>query len=403
MLSDRRNLNDMRVTAAFIDAIVADRQRYIGTPLVVDKLRLESGQYSRLTHLQDERTGAFGSQQIGSFVAFETMQEPDGETVLVGTARVEKRFERACAAIQQLYEMDKLRVSFEIIASVYTQTTDEIVIDANDGNKLIGMCIVSIPAYEDARALALVASMTTAPDPVYPPYMLPAPWTPGSAPIQIELVQPAVPSAAPAQEATVEVPQLPSAEEDTPQTPLEEATPPAAEAPLQEPISNERNDVMTETEQNLSAQKNEEEKPEETAPDEEKKPEAKKAEAAAQALAALKAENEALKASNAELAQIKAKWDAAEAAALKAEEEKKREGLRKLLASHQLKAEDHQTAIDQLDYAAIIAACNAAPVQTAETQTVTAAANGLVQQGGMQMAGNKSDHPYHKLVRDLTL
>ena len=62
MLSDRRNLNNMRVTAAFIEQVVANRQRYIGTPLMVDKLRLESGQYNRLTHLQDERTGALNWQ-----------------------------------------------------------------------------------------------------------------------------------------------------------------------------------------------------------------------------------------------------------------------------------------------------------------------------------------------------
>lgn len=161
MLSDRRNLNSMRVTAAFIEQVVANRQRYIGTPLMVDKLRLESGQYNRLTHLQDERTGAFCSQQIGSFVNFEIMKEADGEIVLVGIARIEKRFERACTAVQELYEMGKLCVSFEITASVYEQREDELIIDAADENNLIGMCIVSIPAYEDARALALVASMMT--------------------------------------------------------------------------------------------------------------------------------------------------------------------------------------------------------------------------------------------------
>ncbi len=403
MLSDRRNLNAMRVTAGFINAIVAD-PRYIGTPLVVDKLRLEAGQYSRLTHLQDERTGAFGSQQIGSFVSFEVMQESDGENVLVGTARIEKRFDRACAAIQQLYEMDRLRVSFEITAATYTQTAEEIIIDAAEGNQLIGMCIVSIPAYEDAKALALVASMTAEPTTSYPPYLMHTPWIPGSTPIQVELIQSAAPvtTPVPVQEQPVEVPQPDP-------TPMQEPTPePAVEAPLQSPNPEERNEVMADIEKTLptAAAKPEEDKPEEETPEEEKKPDTKKAEAADAVIAALKAEVEALKASNAQLAEIKVKWEQAEAAALKAEEDKKREGLRQLLASHQLKAENHQAAIDALDYAAVIAACNAAPVQAADPKPVvaaTAAANGLVQMNGVQMAGNKADHPYHKLVKDLTL
>lgn len=348
MLSDRRNLNDMRVTAAFIEKVAADHQQYIGTPLVVDKLRLESGQYNRLTHMQDERTGAFHSQQIGSFVAFEVLKEEDGETVLVGTARVEKRFERACAAIQQLYEMDKLRVSFEIIASVYTQTTDEIIIDADDGNKLIGMCIVSIPAYEDAKALALIASLLTEPN-------------------QAEEI-------AERNELMAEAKKLPS-------------------TPVEKP---DEKDKEKET----------------TAPTEEKdtdskKPETKKAEASDPVIEALMEKIEALEQEKAYLSPFKDKWEANEAAARKAEEDKKRATLRQLLVNHGLKAEDYQAAIEQLDYAQIVSAVNEAFVksQTEVKQAVpmTASANGLVQQGGMQMAGNKSDHPYHKLVKDLTL
>lgn len=345
MLSDRRNLNDMRVTAAFIEKVAADHQQYIGTPLVVDKLRLESGQYNRLTHLQDERTGAFYSQQIGSFVAFEVIREADGETVLLGTARVEKRFERACAAIQQLYEMDRLCVSFEITASVYTQTTDEIIIDADDGNKLIGMCIVSIPAYEDAKALALVASMLTDPN---------------------------------------------------------------------HEVITERNEMMAETKTSPTApgDKPDEKEKEPVAPAEEKaaeckKPETRKAESADPAINALMVEIESLKQANTQLTEFKRKWEAAEEAARQAEENRKRTELRQLALNHQLKVEDYQAAIDQLDYAQIVSAVNevCAKPRTEEKPAVPmiAAANGLVQQGGMQMAGNKSDHPYHKLVKDLTL
>lgn len=396
MLSDRRNLNSMRVTAAFIEKVAADHQRYIGTPLVVDKLRLESGQYNRLTHMQDERTGSFCSQQIGSFIAFEVLKEADGETVLVGTARVEKRFERACAAIQQLYEMDMLRVSFEITAAVYQQLEEELIIDAAEGNNLIGMCIVSIPAYEDARALALVASMTREEAPSHPSYMSPLQWGHPQAPIRIEIVQPDQPT-----------PESEPASE-TEESELQPAPEPAdnltQEAPAQVESIDERNEVMTEPEQILttSAEKPEEEEQEPTEQDKEKQPEKKKAEAEDPQLSALKAEVESLKQANAQLNQYKTKWEAAEAAALKAEEEKTRESLRKLLASHNLKAEDYQEAIDNLDYAAVIAAVNDAPAAD-KPAAVTASVNGLVQQEGLQMNGNKPDHPYHKLVKNLTL
>lgn len=396
MLSDRRNLNSMRVTAAFIEQVVANRQRYIGTPLMVDKLRLESGQYSRLTHMQDERTGAFCSQQIGSFIAFETLTEENGETVLVGTARVEKRFERACAAIQQLYDLDKLRVSFEITASVYQQLEDELIIDAAEGNNLIGMCIVSIPAYEDAKALALVASMTTDADTAYPSYMLPMQWTPAMEPIRVELVQPVQP-------ANTEIVSDPSADE----TPVEKQ--PSQDAPTQETETPpekiiERKDAMTEPEEVLttSAEKPEEEEKEPIEEEKDKKPASKTAEAEDPQIAAMKAELDALKQTNAQLAQFKTKWEAAEAAALKAEEDKKREGIKQLLASHQLKAEEYQEAIEKLDYAAVVAAVNAAHIPE-KPAAVVASANGLVQPDGIQMNGNKSDHPYHKLVKNLTL
>lgn len=396
MLSDRRNLNSMRVTAAFIEQVVANRQRYIGTPLMVDKLRLESGQYSRLTHMQDERTGAFCSQQIGSFIAFETLTEEDGETVLVGTARVEKRFERACAAIQQLYDLDKLRVSFEITASVYQQLEDELIIDAAEGNNLIGMCIVSIPAYEDAKALALVASMTADADTAYPSYMMPMQWPPAMEPIRVELVQPVQP-------ANTEIVSDPSADE----TPVEKQ--PSQDAPTQETETPpekiiERKDAMTEPEEVLttSAEKPEEEEKEPIEEEKDKKPASKTAEAEDPQIAAMKAELDALKQTNAQLAQFKTKWEAAEAAALKAEEDKKREGIKQLLASHQLKAEDYQEAIEKLDYAAVVAAVNAAPIPE-KPAAVVASANGLVQPDGIQMSGNKSDHPYHKLVKNLTL
>lgn len=348
MLSDRRNLNDMRVTVAFIEKVAADHQRYIGTPLMVDKLRLEAGQFGRLTHLQDERTGVFYSQQIGSFVDFEIMKEADGETVLVGTARVEKRFDRACAAIQELYDMGKLCVSFEITASVYEQREDELIIDAADGNSLIGMCIVSIPAYEDARALAPVASMMTSPN---------------------------------------------------------------------EQVITERKVEMAEEKKNPAA-KQEEEKPEDQA---EKKPEKetegkplapKKTTAEMEnpenpEMNRLQQEVDALKEVNEQLALFKQKWEAAEAARLQAEEQERRHCLNELVVTVGLKAEEHEEAIGKLDYALlvplILKALREKQAEKPASVPMTASANGLVQPDGIQMSGNKSDHPYHKLVKNLTL
>ena len=348
MLSDRRNLNSMRVTAAFIEQVVANRQRYIGTPLMVDKLRLESGQYNRLTHLQDERTGAFCSQQIGSFVDFEIMKEADGETVLVGIARIEKRFERACTAVQELYEMGKLCVSFEITASVYQQFEDELIIDAAEGNNLIGMCIVSIPAYEDARALALVASMMTSAN---------------------ELIT----------ERKVEM--------------AEENKNPAAKQEEEKPED--------------QAEKEGQEKKNEGKPSTQKKTTAEMDQPENAEMNRLQQEVNALKEVNEQLALFKQKWEAAEAARIQAEEQERRRCLSELLVTVGLKADEHQEAVEKLEYAVLIPVIlkvlREKQVEKPAVLPVTASANGLVQPDGIQMNGNKSDHPYHKLVKNLTL
>lgn len=292
MLSDRRNLNDMHVTAAFIQQVIEDRAQYIGTPLVVDRHRLESGQYGRLTHLQDDRTGAFSTEQVGSFINFEAAQEPDGETVLVGTARIEKRFGRICEAIQELYERDQLCVSYEIMASSYMQTPAETIIDAAEGNCLIGMCIVSVPAYEDARALALVAS--TEPN--------------GTEPNEEK------------EEAMNEDKMTSTAEEEpkaseVPETTVHEETPAKSE-PAATPIQTTAGAVQT--------------------PDPE--------------LAKLHQEVSALKAANEQLTQFKEKWEAAEKIRLQAQQEERKRCLSDLVSAAGLKPEEHQESIDGLDY-----------------------------------------------------
>lgn len=350
MLSDRRNQNHMRVTAAFIQQVAADQAHYIGTPLVVDKPRLERGEYARLTHLQDERSGGFSSDQIGSFVRFETIREPGGETVLIGTARVEKRFERACAAIRQLYEMDKLRVSFEIMASVFEQTPEELVIDAADGNSLIGMCIVSLPAYEDARALALVASAST---------------------------------------------EKQTQKERMEEMPEETKKLPAADGKKEGPVPPESE---------------REEKNKEKELPESKPAQRRTAEAEATpdpAMERLKTEMESLKEANEQLAQFKEKWEAAEAARLEAEKQERRRRLSELIVTVGLKPEAYQAEISEMDYPAIIpAVLKALREQQGEqpaASVMAAAMNGLVQANGVTLGGGKPDHPYRRLVKDLTI
>lgn len=57
----------------------------------------------------------------------------------------------------ELFERNALNVSFEILAGNTREEDGVTLIDAEEGNELIGMAVVSILAYPEARALALVA------------------------------------------------------------------------------------------------------------------------------------------------------------------------------------------------------------------------------------------------------
>ena len=56
-----------------------------------------------------------------------------------------------------MYQAGTLAFSFEIQVSEITEADGVAVIDAAEGNELIGMAVVSTPAYPEATALALVA------------------------------------------------------------------------------------------------------------------------------------------------------------------------------------------------------------------------------------------------------
>jgi len=151
------NLNGARVTEAFIDEIVGNETRYVGLPLYADKKALIGGNYNRLGHLYDEKTGEFHSTQIGSFYKFEKHTTENG-CALVGYARIPKRNRKLSKAISELFAEGALKFSFELSVGEYEELDDNtILIDASENNYLEGTAIVTYPACEDAVALELVA------------------------------------------------------------------------------------------------------------------------------------------------------------------------------------------------------------------------------------------------------
>ena len=150
------NLNGARVTEAFIDEIVGN-DKYVGLPLYADVKALTKGDFNRLGHLYDVKTGEFHSTQIGSFYKFE--KQVNGENCyLVGYARIPKRNKKLSKAISALFADNALKFSFELSVGEYEELDDDtILIDASENNYLEGTAIVTYPACEDAVALELVA------------------------------------------------------------------------------------------------------------------------------------------------------------------------------------------------------------------------------------------------------
>jgi hypothetical protein len=105
------NLNGARVTEAFIDEIVGN-DKYVGLPLYADVKALTNGDYNRLGHLYDVRTGEFHSTQIGSFYKFEKQSIQNG-CALIGYARIPKRNKKLSKAISELFADGALKFSFE--------------------------------------------------------------------------------------------------------------------------------------------------------------------------------------------------------------------------------------------------------------------------------------------------
>lgn len=144
------------MTEAFIDKLVSAGDTYACLPLFADTGKMKRGELETLGHNYNPRDGSFDTEQIGAFRRFEKVRDEYGVS-LMGEARVSKRNEAVCAALLQLFAEKALHVSFEIVAAQIREEDGVSLIDAADGNELMGMAVVSIPAYPEATAFALVA------------------------------------------------------------------------------------------------------------------------------------------------------------------------------------------------------------------------------------------------------
>ena len=156
MFSTRENRNGTAVTEAFIDDIVANKNDYICMPLCADVPKLKKKDYRGLTHLYDKATHTFMADRVGGFYDFEKVEDEFGIS-LIGYARIDKRNDLICEAIEELYANDALHFSFEISAGSLMEINGVTVVDAHPDNELTAMAIVSVPAYPESTALDLVA------------------------------------------------------------------------------------------------------------------------------------------------------------------------------------------------------------------------------------------------------
>ena len=156
MFSTQPNLNDVMVTEAFIDRIIANKEDYVCMPLCADVKKMQDGDKKGLHHLYDKKTGLFLAEMIGAFYDIQKVNDEYGVS-LIGEARINKRNPKVCETIESLYKSGELNFSFEIIAENIKTEDGKTIVDADEGNDLYSMAVVSIPAYPEATALALTA------------------------------------------------------------------------------------------------------------------------------------------------------------------------------------------------------------------------------------------------------
>lgn len=155
MFSARVNSNGDGVTKEFIDEIVSNQSYYTCLPLWADTKCMKAGNYKSLDHRYNKFNGTYGTEQIGSFCEFWEKEDPvHGGTSLYGRCRIPKRDPALCAAIKDMYDQGILCFSFEVRYSKANTVMDgkAMIIQAAPTNKLTGMAVVSVPAFEEAIA-----------------------------------------------------------------------------------------------------------------------------------------------------------------------------------------------------------------------------------------------------------
>lgn len=151
----KTNLNGVRVTEAFMDEIVENKEKYLGIPLCADVKGLINGKV--IGHMYDEKKDEFKSQIIGSMIDFEKQETEDGAALVI-TAKIMKRYRAVCEAVGGLFASGDLKFSFELLAGEYTEEEDgTMLIDVSENNYLEGAAVVTFPACEEAVAMQLVA------------------------------------------------------------------------------------------------------------------------------------------------------------------------------------------------------------------------------------------------------
>ena len=155
------NRNDEGITAAFISDLINRQEEFDCLPFYADVKDLLARNYDKVGHMYNRITKKFGTTQIGSLTDFYSEVDNDGVVSLYATARVPKRENEVCMRLVELYELEKLCVSFEVRYNPEKTIEKDgvLFIDADEDNALTGMALVSMPACIDAVALDMVAEV----------------------------------------------------------------------------------------------------------------------------------------------------------------------------------------------------------------------------------------------------
>lgn len=159
ILSEDVNFNNAQFDNSFIQGVLDSKENFIGIPFLVNRNKLENGDYDELSHELDLNSGELDTDQIGSFVDF-WEEEVDGANCLLGSIRIFKRFPKVCSAIVKLVEDGSLETSCEVVVNEYKEISEDGIrtIHYNDGkNYLIGSAIVTSGAEKRSKPTLLVA------------------------------------------------------------------------------------------------------------------------------------------------------------------------------------------------------------------------------------------------------